>query len=283
MLPVRLRTAALCLLLACGATSQPIPTAPEPEPEPPESTRLARAVYFVPGEIMKFEFRFRGITVGRSVLVVGEPGTVDGRRVVIVRSEIETVGVGKLVKVVRDDTRSWLEVATGLPIKHLSDMVFGDVRLVVDSFAAPGRAVIDYRRNGKKGHRRGFKLPPGEIALDLHGALGAMRAWQPEPGDKTRFYGLSGRRVWECELVAGKRETIRTGMGLYPAIRIEGWGARLTHRMRRDERRQPRTFTLWISDDANRLPLRFIARTEHGELGMELIEYRHPDRAVSRR
>jgi hypothetical protein len=40
--------------------------------------------------------------------------------------------------------------------------------------------------------------------------------------------------------------------------------------------RPARSFTVWLSDDADRVPLRFSAHTELGEISIELVDYERP-------
>ena len=102
------------LLGACGAVATQ-PDVPEPVPEPVDTTPrpLPRALFFIPGETMSFEFHFRDIHVGDGALAVGHPGVLDGRPTLLVRSEIGTTGIGKMVKVIRDDVMTWLDTERG--------------------------------------------------------------------------------------------------------------------------------------------------------------------------
>ena len=50
----------------------------------------------------------------------------------------------------------------------------------------------------------------------------------------------------------------------------------MTQVLREDKTKSPREYTAWISDDARRLPLRVIAKTEYGDVRVELIDYQSP-------
>ena len=39
------------------------------------------------------------------------------------------------------------------------------------------------------------------------------------------------------------------------------------------EKKATRTFSVWLSDDADRVPLRVVGHTELGDVTMELVEY----------
>ena len=78
------------------------------------------------------------------------------------------------------------------------------------------------------------------------------------------------------------REPIRSALGHYPALRIDGVARRVTRDLRADPRKPPRHFTVWLSDDESRLPLITEAKTEYGEVRAELVDYLRPDLAVAR-
>ena len=75
------------------------------------------------------------------------------------------------------------------------------------------------------------------------------------------------------EIVFAGSDTIKTSLGHNAAIRIEGTATRLTRALSPHHTRAPRKFTLWMSDDAYRLPLRVEARTEYGPVEVELVAY----------
>jgi hypothetical protein len=41
----------------------------------------------------------------------------------------------------------------------------------------------------------------------------------------------------------------------------------------KDTSLEPRTFTVWISDDASRVPLQTVAHTDYGEVTLSIVEY----------
>jgi hypothetical protein len=65
-------------------------------------------------------------------------------------------------------------------------------------------------------------------------------------------------------------------MGQFDVLRIDGVAQRLTRTLREDRRKQPRHYTIWISDDQSRLPLLIKGKTEYGDVRAELVEYTAP-------
>lgn len=271
--------------VGCGgrAAARPMPAATEDAPVTVGLIRLAPAQpFFVPGEAMSFELSYQGILTGRASMAVGEPGQVDGRTILIVRSQFETAGAAKLLSVVRDTIDTRLDWHTGAPVEHRGEAV-GRGRHILAAIRFDGRkARFEYERVGKSKVELDVTLPPGEIMHDMHTVLGALRAWEPEPGAVLYFYSASGRRVWRSELAYRGSETMRTAMGLRAALRFSGTSVRVHPRSLEPETsRPPRRIDLWISDDAHRMPLRLVAHTEIGDFQAELVSYHQPGQRVS--
>jgi hypothetical protein len=126
-------------------------------------------------------------------------------------------------------------------------------------------------------------LPASERIYDTHAVLGALRGWRPRAGTRAYFYGLSGRRLYKIELMAAGREKRKTKLGRYRASRIEGTALRLTDDLSPDTATRARSFSLWISDDADRLPILVEAVTEYGPVRVELVDYERPATRVADR
>jgi hypothetical protein len=148
---------------------------------------------------------------------------------------------------------------------------------------SPGPFDLDYQRKGSLKRRVRQMLPSESFAYDVHATIGVIRAWQGEVGDEASTFILSGRRLWRNTLRVGARETIRTALGKHPAVRLDGVAQRVTRSMRDDKRKKPRHYSVWLSDDANRIPLLVLANTEFGELRAEMTDYSRPDERLSAR
>ncbi len=201
---------------------------------------------------------------------------VDGTQTVIVRSLTESAGVAKLFRDVRDDMQTWMNLTTGLPMRHASDLHSSGKRFASQATFGPHGATIVYQRHNQAERKIRRHVPDGEVLYDLHSALGALRGWDPTPGDAVHFYSLNGRWVWYSELEARGVETVRTAMGLHAAIVIRGTSVRLMPNLEPDPKKIPRKVTVWVSDDSFRMPLRMTAEAEYGRLQAELIDYRQP-------
>jgi hypothetical protein len=238
--------------------------------------------YYVAGETMSFELSYGGILTGRAVMAVGQPGQIEGRPILIVRSLFETAGAAKLLKAFRDNIDTQIDWATGVPVEHRAQAESADRRVHALTRFEGQLTRIEYQIEGRRKLELEVNLPEGEVMHDMHSFLGALRAWEPVPGSVIYFYSVSGRRVWRTELTLRGSETMRTAMGLRSALHFEGFSRRLNHRsLDPDSNKEPRGMSLWLSDDAHRMPLRVVAHTEYGKFQAELVSYQSPEQQVS--
>jgi hypothetical protein len=270
-LPTTTLITAMFLVSACGAIGGVSGRNTEPPPTlgPPAALAQLRAQFF-PGEQMTFELSLRGISGGEANLGVGEPGLVDGRRQIIVSSRVESAGVAAMFKKVRDQVTTSIDLDTGRPVSHHAEMQFGERESVIDTSFADGRVggfELAYTPRGSRTRHLRQAMP----------ALGALRAWSPADGEIVYLYAVAGRQLWQLTLRMTSREEIETALGRHPALRIDGVARRVTRDLRAEPKKPARDFTVWLSDDENRLPLLTTARTEFGDVKAELTVYARPD------
>jgi hypothetical protein len=278
-LPAPIAILAVAAALGCGigAPAKPVDVA-APRMAEPQPLEVART-WFLPGERMEFQMSLHGIVGGQARMAVGDPGVIDDRQVIIVRSQVESAGAVALVKTIRDDITSWIDVDSGRPIYLKADVRFGDKAAVIETrFASGGTGsfTIAMQRPGGRPRTVTQKMPPHRAAFDGHAIIGALRAWEARPGDHAFFYVLSGRRLWHNTVRMTGREKVRTALGRHAALRVDGVAKRLTPSLRDDSRKEPRHYTLWISDDAERRPLLVVGKTEYGDVKVELTSYSRP-------
>ncbi len=278
---------ALLLLAACGANaSAPLTVEAIALPKLPAKTIEAQKTLFIAGETMTFEISLRGVVGGSAVIAVGQPGVINERAAIIVRSSVRSAGVIAAIKEVRDEVSTWVDVETGIIVKHEATSKFGKKEATIASTfgdGKPGPFTLDYQRKGKAMITVLQALPKDARAFDIHAILGLLRAMDVEEGDKESFFLLSGRRLWRSSFEVGAHETIKTSLGRHPAIRFDGVAQRVNRGLNDLKKKKPRNYSVWLSDDADRLPLLVMATTEYGDLRVELVEYSRPDQRLSAR
>lgn len=247
---------------ACAAPASLDPTAPRAQ---------VPSVGLVPGERMQFDVTLAGMVVGQAQLAVGEPGMVDGRPALAVSSRVSAAGVASLVMNVEDDASTIIDLTTWRPLSTAGDATYGKNHLVSAATYAGDQVKVRFQRNTSPETTLNFDFK-GRLPLDAHTAIAAVRTWDAVPGEQLELWIVGGKRLWHAEVTMNGRETIGTDDGNRAALRFDG----VAQRVKRDlmpDKPPPRTFSVWVSDDADRVPLRVRTDSEYGEVVLTLTGY----------
>jgi hypothetical protein len=107
--------------------------------------------------------------------------------------------------------------------------------------------------------------------IDLLTLLMQLRSWE-KPGKRT-VEAVRSRYIWRTEIRLAGRETVKTELGNLPAVRFEAESRRINRDGSYDKSSEPRKIMIWISDDADRVPIQMIAPTDYGQVKMSIAEY----------
>lgn len=110
------------------------------------------------------------------------------------------------------------------------------------------------------------EVPGGASAHDMHSAMLLMRSWRPRLGEGAYFYAVLGRRPWRVDVTSRGVEMLKVGKDARLTYRIDGVASRLWQ----PESAKPKRFSLWLSEDADRVPLRMVADASFGQVTMSL-------------
>jgi hypothetical protein len=225
---------------------------------------------------MAFEVHLAGMLAGEAQLAVGEIGIVDGKEVVLVKSRAATAGAAALVKTISDEATTVIDVATGKPISLDAVIVNGDKRMTATAKFAGSTASVTYQRANDPEPKK-LVLNFGKVTVfDAHTAMAQLRGWKAQKGAERTVYVIGGRRLWRVDVTHGGEETIGSALGNRRAIVLTGKSYRAKANMQLETAKAARTFTVWLSDDADRVPLKVVAATELGDIVMDLTEYSRP-------
>jgi hypothetical protein len=262
---------AILAVLLAGCAGAEAMTLPQPPREGPQEHTLG---YF-PGETMAYEVQLAGVLVGEAQLAVGTIGTIDGKQALVVKSRAATAGAAALVKKMVDESTTVIDVATGKPMQVDTLVVNGDKTTTVTAKFTGTVADIVYTRSGEKPQpsKIDFKT---EAAHDMHTAMAALRGWRAVPGITKSVYIIGGRRLWRIDLRYIGEETIGAKSGNRRAVVLEGTSYRARKDLTIESNRPSRSFKVWLSDDADGVPLKCAAKTELGDIVMELLDYQRP-------
>jgi len=148
---------------------------------------------------------------------------------------------------------------------------------------------VDYRSgayayvydNGGVERRTGVnEVPEGAEPHDMHSALLLLRAWRPRLDETAHFYVVLGRRPWRVDVTSRGPEMIKLGEQPRLTYRIDGVAVRLDPPGA--EGTPPKRFSLWLSEEAGRVPLRMVADASFGQVTMTLTGRDASDRNCQR-
>ncbi len=208
-----------------------------PKPATPPARAIATsthpAMLAIPDETMVFTVAFRGVALARTTTTVGRAGEIAGHRAVIVKSGGHTEGILSIIGDLRWELTTTLDLDDGKPLEAIEES-WGSFN-----------GHVEHERSTIRGHR-----------LDLHAAITLLRAWHPRPNERQKVDLEIGGGRFSLDVWLGAREKLRM-----PALRFDGIAG------------EKFPFSIWISDDADRVPLRARVQTEWGEVGVELVDY----------
>lgn len=261
---------------ACGGAADGLmivePTAPTATAAAEPAPALA-AIHA--GEKMRFEVSLAGVLGGEASFTTGEFGERDGRPIVVLSSSLRSAGALALVKDIRDEATTILSVDDLRPLATSSNVKANPRDYTAETRFTDRFADIDFRP--AKGPAQQLRYDFGEaVAHDAHSAMATLRVWQAPAGTTRTMWVLGGRRIWKVELVMGPTEVIHTFAGNQAAVRLDGRASRAHADLSVDGSRPPRTFSVWLSDDGDRVPFLVVAGTELGDVRIELVDYVRP-------
>jgi hypothetical protein len=239
---------------------------------------------FQPGEQITWEVSLQGIEGGRARMAIGQPTIVDGKSVLPLHADAESSGLLAVVKTLHDEVSAWVDASTGLPLRSVGDSNTSgkELHAEIRFDHVLHQAQIAYQIAKGALQTTGRRLPEG-ATYDPIGVILVLRGWDAPDGARAVFHTLGGRTVWRTELVVDGRELRATKLGKLSCVRMTGTSRRLSPALVLDEKRPARQFTVWLTDDARRVPLEIIAHTELGDVEVKLTSYDAPPAATAAR
>lgn len=269
---MQMRAWPLALVLAvagCGGAGELDALAPT-APDAPEALVAVHE-----GEQMSFEVRVAGILAGEASFSTVQVDRDAAPPTALLTSTIRSAGALALVKDVRDDATTLLALDGLHPLRTTSAVRANPRDYDAETRFAGGEVTIDFRPLTGEPQRLRYDFG-GDVAHDAHSAMATMRVWQAPPGTRRTLWVLGGRRIWKVDVTMGPTEVLNVYGGNQQLVRIDGVATRALANRTLDTKRKPRTFTVWMSDDADRVPFRVSAGTELGDVVIDLVDYVRP-------
>lgn len=267
----------LPLVAACGPKpTAPAPTGPTasnaPTGELPKGPPLA-----TPGERMTYSVELRGIELAQMTVAIGDVVDLAGKRTILVQAHAQSVGFVNLVAAVNDTFTSWIDVQTGRSLRFAVDEYQTNSKTnvehtVIDLAGREGDTVpIQFRLNDEAPKDEPQKVSDPDV-WDWNSFLLALRAWEGPTGTDQPMQIFRSRYLWNVDVKIGPKGRLATQLGDLPALRFDAHTYKYTRELTKtgdDER----DFSVWISDDADRVPLQLQAQTDYGAVTMHIIDY----------
>jgi hypothetical protein len=253
-----------------GAEAMSLPAGPKAQ----ATITQTNEVGLNPGETMAFEVRLGGVLAGEAALAVGEVGEFEGKKAVVVRSRANTAGAAALIKRIVDEATTTIDIETGRPLALQTHVEQGNRTTDATARFVDNVAEVTYKRSNDP-NPHNYRINFGkETVHDSHSAMAQVRGWRPAPGTMRQVFVVGGRRLWRVDIKYVGAETIGSeDMGNRRAIRFEGASYRARANFAVENNKPARTFTVWLSDDADRVPLKVVAHTELGDVEVVLTDY----------
>lgn len=230
---------------------------------------------------MSYKLSLQGVELAAFTFSVGEIQDLGGKRTIVVESHARSVGVASLVARVDDRFTSWIDVETGRSrrfqtAEFASHSKTSVEHTLIDLGARAGDTVpVTFRVNDESSKEESQKLGKPD-AWDYNAFVVALRAWEQPPGSKVDVEVFRSLYLWRVEVAIRGREKIKTELaelGEVTALRFDAHMVKLDRKGQKFPDTDERDLTIWISDDDGRVPLRIVARTDYGNIKLDLVDY----------
>jgi hypothetical protein len=284
---VSLCVAAL-VAVACGGSKKSASTTPTSPDVPSEATGWtdkpiemrpqAQPPFITPGERMTFNASIHGIDIATFGIGVGDLTDVAGKKVVPVQAGVQSSTVVSMLRKIDDTFTTWIDAKTGRPVLFKGHELGGmDDPVIEDtdvdfSTAATGSVKVSLVR-ADSGSTTEVQEKTTEDLLDFQTFFLSLRSWDAPVGSSMTADVLRSRYMWRTQLTVGGYENIVTQLGPLPAVRFDGVSRRLSREGEIDMSQGDRHYSIWVSDDADRVPLLLVAKTDYGDVKMEITDY----------
>jgi hypothetical protein len=265
--------------VACGGKAKPKTVASLVIDSAAKTTSLPVAPPFArPGERMAFKIALQNVEVAAFNIAVGEVSDYEGKKALVVQAGAQSLGLAALLEKVDDQFTSWVDITSGRPLLFRSHEGEGNggtdgVEDADTQFTKLANKLIPVVIKGKTIGEKIESQAIGDTELwDMNAFFLVLRAWQGGIGSKITADVVRSRFMWRTQIELVGKDTQITALGKFPTLRFNG----VARRIERDGKEvtgDDRNYSLWITDDADRVPVVIVAKTDFGDVRMEITEY----------
>jgi len=270
------RVLTIVLLAACGGKGEK--TTPFIDPTTSTTPWGTGKPLVTPGERMTYKLSLKGFEIASYTFAVGEIQDLEGKQTISVEGHAKSVGLAKMVAKVDDKFTSWIDVENGRARRFQTD------EYETNSDTNIEHAIVDFARRDTTTVPVSFALndaPPTpepqkvsqKDVWDYNAFLVALRAWEAPDGATISTEVFRSRFLWKIDVRVTGKTKLLTALGELPALRFDGHAMKLTRDGGKFPDTDERDFTIWISDEGDRVPLKNTARTDYGDIEMLIVDY----------
>jgi hypothetical protein len=237
---------------------------------------------FHPGEVIEADVYLDGVVAGTGSMRAMQKCLADGKPAIPVRTEASSGGLLSLFGDASASAWGLVDADTNSPLESVFDIEMDEKRTVAElDFMVGGYRLHQTKTEPDKKPKEVFKrveLPIEQVPHDSHSVIGYLRNWEPPEGTRGYLYMLVGRSLWRLDVMyVGDEKLVSAGRPV-SASRIDGVASRISEKsLKPSTRIQPRPFTMWISDDERRAPIRILVESDVAKVTVELSRYTKTD------
>ena len=217
------------------------------------------ALPFSPGEELRFTVKFGPVRAGEARLSVHGPETVDGQVAYRFRSTAESSRFFSTFFPVKDRVESVWSVDTRLPLRFEKHIREG-------KYAKDGGMRFDHVQN-RATYTNGKSFPFPEGSQDVLSAFYFVRSQALAPGTLLVVPNHTDGKNYPLQVKVLKRETVTVPAGTFTCVVVEPLlkSAGLF--------KQEGNLTIWLTDDARRMPVLMKSKVAVGSIAAELESF----------
>lgn len=255
----------------------PTPIDQHAETGPAERTVRSVGATYLEGEVLEAQLSLDGVAAGKGSLRVGKRCLADGKAALPIETESGSSGLLSFLSDASAETWGLIDLDNNAPLEGRWDITNGEKHSLLEMDYRPGGYRVHQLREEpekKPKHiRKKIELPIEGVPHDAHTFLGYLRRWEPEDGERGYLYVTMGRGLYRADVVFSGRDSILTAQGSQEAFRIDGVAVRTSEKTLKPLARGERPFSLWISADERRTPLRIVVDTDVVKISVDLVRY----------
>lgn len=251
---------------------------------------------FGPGELLAYDVAVLGVRTGKVNLRVGDRATIDGVATYPLHAQARSDGFLEILGNFDARMVSFFDPRALVPVRMVNRTIvkqpFKDVPYVSREDGAFSAAMVSagtalggtvsarLRRTGPDGDiDKPARFKSSADVVDLLSVVYYLRARELTPSKPVCFELYHRRRLWHVEGTVSAPEVVRAPFGSRRASRLD---VMVTRVGAGGDPPPPRKVTVWISDDADRVPVLIATPDKLGTLEVRLLSHQHGRRLVEK-